>query len=202
LGGFASYLADRQHNVIIDGGLTYGSYQFDGTRNTLSGIANFSGGDTDVYDIFADVRGDVYNKDKLRITPMLSVHYLTANASSIIESGTAAALAVGSMNEDALLTEISLNAEYKAASNITLLANIGYTHNFIDPERQVDAAFILGRTPFSVIAPGMGQDIFSIGAGAIWNVTDAWSIGANYRAEFSSDTNPSNSVGVSVSYSF
>jgi len=202
LGGFASYLADKQRNIIVDGGLTYGSYQFDGTRNTLSGLANFDGGDTNVYDVFASVRGDVYNKDKLRLTPMLSVHYLDAKVGSINESGTGTALAVGSMSDDALLTEISLNAEYKATTTLTLLGNIGYTHNFLDVSRQVSASFIYGRTPFSVIAPGMGEDIFSIGAGAIWNVTDAWTVGANYRAEFSSNTNPSNSLGLSISYSF
>jgi hypothetical protein len=202
LGGFASYLANPQHNIIIDGGLTYGSYEFDGTRNTLFGPARFDGGDTGVFDLFASVRGDLYNKDKLRLSPMLSVHYLQADVDAITESGPITALAVDSMDEDALLAELALNAQYQAASNITLLGSIGYTHNFMDAERPVNARFVYGTSPFSVIAPGMGEDIFSVGVGAIWYLSDAWSCSANYRAEFSSDTEPSNAVGVSLSYSF
>ena len=106
------------------------------------------------------------------------------------------------MDEDALLAEIALNAEYQATTNVTLLGSLGYTHNFMDSERMVTANFIHGSTPFNVIATGMGQDIFSVGIGAIWNVTDALRIGTNYRAEFSSDSDVSNSVGVSASYSF
>ena len=202
LGGFLSYLANREHNIVVDGGVTYGSYEFDGTRHTLDGNARFDGGDTDVLDVFGSVRGDVYRNDKLRLSPMLSLHYLQANVDGITESGAGTALKVDSMDQDAFLAELSLNLEYKAMSNLTLLGNIGYTHNFIDAERQVDAGFIQGHTPFSVIAPGMGEDIFSLGVGAIWNVTEALSVGLNYRAEFSADMDPSNSVGVSVSYSF
>ncbi|MEI6655516.1 MAG: autotransporter domain-containing protein, partial [Verrucomicrobiota bacterium] len=202
LGGFISYLANAEHNVIIDGGLTYGSYQFDGTRNTLTGLARFDGGDTDVFDVFASVRADVYKTDKLRLSPMLSVHYLQANVDAVNESGPITALAVNAMDQDALFAEISLNAEYRMSNSLTWFGSIGYTHNFMDAERLVSAKFIYGNTPFSVIAPGLGQDLFSVGVGAVWNVTDALSIGANYRAEFGSDSNLSNAVAVSLSYSF
>ena len=202
LGGFVSYLANTQQNLSVDGGVTYGSYQFDGTRNSLSGLASFDGGDTAVFDLFASVQGDAYNKGKLRLTPLLSLHYLQANADAITETGTGTALAVGAMNEDALLAEVALNAQYQVTANFGLLGSLGYTHNFIDPSHQVNAGFIYGHTPFSVISPGMGEDIFSLGVGAIWNLAAAWSLTANYRAEFSSDTAPSNALGVSLSYSF
>ena len=202
LGGFVSYLADEQHNIIVDGGLTYGKYDFDGTRNTLDGVANFSGVGSNVFDVFASVKGDVYKNDKLRLSPALSLHYLTSSVDSINETAAGTALSVGSMDEDALLAEIDLNLEYKVAPSVRLLGNIGYTHNFIDSNRGVSASFVNGGSAFSVTAPGMGQDILSVGAGASWNVTDAFTLGVNYRAAFGSDSKVSNSLGVSASYAF
>ena len=202
LGGFVSYLANAEHNIILDGGVTYGNYSFDGHRNALGGKVSFDGGDTDVFDIFASVRGDIYKTDKLRLSPMVSVHYLNSSVDSIRESGGGTALDVDSMDENAVLAEITFNAEYKVSSNITLLGNVGYTHNFSDSSREVSANFISGGSPFSVNAPGLGEDFFSAGLGVIWNVTDSFSVGANYRAEFGADTDMSNSVGVGVSYSF
>ena len=202
IGGFVRYLANEQHNILIDGGLTYGQFSFDGNRDSLGGRANFNNVDSNVFDLFASVQGDVYNKNKLRLSPMLSLHYITSDVDSFTESGSGTALRVGSMNEEALPAEISLNARYDATDRLALLGNIGYTHNFMDSDRGVNARFVNGGTPFSVYSPGMGQDFFSIGAGVVWNVTDNLHIGANYRAEFGNDSGVSNSVGVGASYTF
>jgi hypothetical protein len=53
-----------------------------------------------------------------------------------------------------------------------------------------------------VTAPGLGDDIFSASLGGVWYINQAWSLGAGYRAEFSSDSDMSNSVGIGTSYSF
>jgi outer membrane autotransporter protein len=201
-GLFVSYLAQEQNNIIVSGGVTYGAYEYDGSRDTIGGVADFEDVDNDVLDIFASVQGDVYKTDKLRLSPMLGVHYLKSEVDSITETGVGTALAVDGMDEEALLAEISLNLEYKATSNVTLLGNVGYTHNFMDADRTVGASFMGGGTPFSVRAPGLGEDLFSFGAGVVWNVSDSWSVGASYRGEFSSDSDLSNSVGVGASYSF
>ena len=98
--------------------------------------------------------------------------------------------------------ELELELEYEVTSSFFVNGSIGYTHNFMDSDRNVSANFVRGGAPFTVVAPGMGDDIFSAGVGAVWFATDALSVGAGYRAEFSSDSDVSNSIGLGASYSF
>jgi subtilase-type serine protease len=202
LGGIVSYLANAQHNIIITGGVTYGSYEFDGHRATLGGVADFSGGDTDVWDFHVGVQGDVYKTDRFRLTPSLSIHYIDADTDSIKETGGLLPLSVRGMSEDALLAEIELRAEYAVTSNFLINGSIGYTHNFSDADRDVNARFRAGGNSFTVNAPGLGEDFFTAGVGAVWYINESFSLGAGYRAQFGSDSEVSNSVGVGLSYSF
>ena len=201
-GLFGSYLANAEHNILISGGLTYGSYEFDGTRATIGGINTFGGVDSDVFDLWAGVRGDVYSNDKLRLTPSLELHYISSETDAINEIGGASALTVPGFDEDALILEIDFTAEYEVVENVLLLGSVGYAHNFMDAERRIAAAFGGVGTPFSVVAPGMGEDVFSVGVGAVWHATDAWTFSTGYRAEFGSDQDTSNSFGLGASYSF
>ena len=202
LGAFGTFLANADHNILITAGATYGNYDFDGDRRTLGGKASFDGGDTDALDIYASVEGDVWKNDKFRITPSLGLHYIQAETDSIEESGSLLGLDVDSQDEDALLAEIDVKFEYKVLENVVLLGTVGYTYNFMDSDRDVDASFQAGGGNFRVTAPGLGEHTFTAGIGAVWYVTDALSIGVNYRAEISSDSDLSNSVGVGASYSF
>ena len=202
VGAFTRYQVEKTHNITIDGGVTYGDYDFDGQRSTMFGTADFDGGDTSVWDIFASLQGDVYKTDKFRLTPSLGLHYLVADTDSIEESGIGPALGVDSMDEDALLAELDLKFEYKVNSKFVAYGSVGYTHNFLDSEREVDAVFLGGGSPFSVVAPGLGDNIFSASIGGVWYINEALSLGAGYRAEFSDDSDMSNSVGIGASYGF
>ena len=201
-GVFVNYLANQEYNINVTGGVTYGSYEYDGVRNSLGGAALFNGVGQDVFDIYTEVRGDVYHNNRLRITPSLGLHYITSDTDSILEVGSGTALAVRGMDEDAFLAELELELEYEVTSSFFVNGSIGYTHNFMDSDRNVSANFVRGGAPFTVVAPGMGDDIFSAGVGAVWFATDALSVGAGYRAEFSSDSDMSNSIGLGASYSF
>lgn len=202
LGGFASYMLNQENNVTLSGGMTYGSYEFDGTRITQGGVASFSGVESDALDIWAAIQGDVWQTDKLRLSPSLGLHYIQADADSIVESGAGTSLTVRGQDEEALLAELELKLEYQAASNFLVLGSVGYTHNFMDADRDLTASFNAGGTPFTVTAPGLGDHSFSAGIGAVWHATEALSFGANYHAEFGSDIDMSNSVGIGASYSF
>jgi hypothetical protein len=85
---------------------------------------------------------------------------------------------------------------------VLLTGSMGYAHNFMDSDRKVSATFINGGSPFSVMAPGLGNDIFSASIGGVWFINKSWSFGAGYRAEFSTDSDTTNSVGVGSSYNF
>lgn len=201
LGGFVSYLANAEHNIIFDAGVTYGSYDFDGKRNGFGGVSTFDT-QSDVIDYFITVKGDAYKNDKFRLTPSLGIHYIDSDVDSFTEKGGLLPLSVRGMSEDALLAELELRAEYAVTSNFLINGTVGYTHNFSDADRSVSSSFIAGGSPFTVNAPGLGEDFFTLGVGAVWYINEAFTLGAGYRAQFGSDSEMSNSFGAGLSYSF
>lgn len=201
-GALASYLIKPEINLAVTGGVTYGNYDYDGTRFTGFGPVSF-GADSDVFDIHLGIEGDAYSDDKVRISPFLQFHYVTADTDSIRENGPAgnpAALLVNSLDDDAFFAEIGVKAEYQVSNQFSINGNLSYTHNFLDSDRTVSA--VMGGTPFSVSAPGLGENIFTVGVGAQYQVTEAFHLGANYRAEFSDDAEVANGVSIGGSYSF
>jgi hypothetical protein len=203
LGGFVSYLANARHNVLITAGVTYGSYDYDGDRESFTGKYDFST-DSDVLDYYIQVQGDAYKNDRFRVTPSLGLHYIDADVDGFDEEGVfpGTGLNIDGMQDDALLAELEVKFEYAVTSKFLVNGSVGYTHNFSGSERDVDAAFQLGGGGFSVTAPGLGDDIFSVGIGAVWYINEAFSAGFGYRAEFGSDQDVTNAAGIAVSYSF
>src|SRR5690606_997757 len=119
----------------------------------------FSGVGQDVFDVFVGVEGDVYRNERFRLTPSLSLHYITADTDSILETGGLAPLSVVGFEEDAFFAELDLKAEYAVTRNFLINGSIGYTHNFMDSDRTITATFAGGGgTPFAVTAPGLGED--------------------------------------------
>ncbi len=200
LGAFASYLANQDYNILVSGGLTYGMYEFDGTRNSIAGVSSFSGVDNNVWDVFVEVRGDVYTNDRFTLTPSLGLHYINSEVDTILETGGLAPLTVSGMEEDALFAELDLTAKYAVTRDFHVFGSIGYTHNFMDSDRSVSASF--GGLPFTVTSPGLAEDMFTFGAGAVWYATDAWTFNAGYRGELGSGQELSSSCGFGASFSF
>ena len=200
LGLATSYLIKPEINLMVTGGITYGNYEFDGTRNTFGGSAKFSGVDSDVFDTHLAIEGDAYSNDKLRVTPFLGLHYVNSDTDAFNESGTVSALLINAQDDDAFFTQIGVKSEYQVNNQFSVNANVSYTHNFSDSERQVNAK--LGGTPFAVSAPGLGEDFFTLGIGSQYQVSEAFRLGLNYRAEFSADADTANGVILGGSYSF
>ncbi len=202
IGAFATHRLNDAHNCTFDGGVTHGDYRFDGCRQSTFGNTTFNGGDTSVFHVFTSMKGDLYKTEKLRFSPSFGLHYLNAETDSIAESGAGTALNVDGMRNEALLAEWDFNLEYKVVSNFLLTGSVGYTHNFVDAERDVSASFVAGGSPFNVTAPGLGNHILSTSIDASWQVNESLNIGTGYRAEFSSDSNVAGSVGFGASYRF
>lgn len=200
LGAVGTYMIKQDMNLMLIGGVTYGNYDYDGSRQTFGGPANFSGVNTDVFDVHLAIEGDAYSDDKIRVTPFLGVHYVTSETDSFNETGPLAALAVGAQDEDAFFTELGVKAEYQFNNQLSFNGNLSYTHNFSDSDRKVNAN--LGGTAFAVSSPGLGEDFFTIGVGAQFQVTEDVRLGVNYRAEISDDADNATGVTIGGSYSF
>ncbi|MEP5507816.1 MAG: autotransporter outer membrane beta-barrel domain-containing protein, partial [Luteolibacter sp.] len=202
VGGFASYIIKPENNLLVRGGVTYGEYEYDGVRNGFGGPYNFGGVDANAWDVFVEVQMDVYKSDRLTLTPTFGIHYVNSDVDGFTETGGTLPLSVRSMSDEALLAEIELRAEYMVTDKFFVNGTVGYSHNFMDSDRTVNANFVGGGTPFSVRANGFSEDIFSVGVGATWYATDALSLGVNARAEFGSDQETTTSLGIGAAYSF
>lgn len=202
-GAFASYHINDETNTFVTGGITYGDFEYDGTRSSaFNGVSQFRGVDGESLDIFVEAQTDVYQSNKFRLTTTFGLHYIDTQVDGFTETGGLLPMTIDSMDNEALLAELELHAEYKVTERFLVNGSIGYTHNFIDGGRTVDAQFVGGATPFSVDSNGLSDDILSLGLGATWYATDSLSFNANYRAEFGSDQETSNTFGLGASFSF
>lgn len=199
LGAFAGYMIQPEINLMVTGGVTYGSYDFSGTRDSLGGPVTFDDVGSDVYDIHVAIEGDVYATDKIRVTPFLGLHYIQSETEAFTETGPSA-LVVDAHDYDALFTEIGIKSEYQLSQQFSVNGNLSYTYNHSGSDKNIGAS--LGGTPFAVSSPGLGKDFFTIGVGAQYQVTEALRLGANYRAEISSDAETANGFHIGASYSF
>jgi outer membrane autotransporter protein len=199
IGAIASYMIQPEMNLVATGGITYGSYEYDGDRQSLLGTVDFNA-DSDVFDVHFGIEGDAYRAENFRLSPYMQLHYITADTAGFTESGNGSALLVRGMDEDALFAQIGVKAEYQVTSRFSVNGNVGYTHNFMDSDRQVSAA--LGGAAFTVNSPGLGEDFVTLGVGAQFQATDALRFGINYRAEFSNDAEAANAISIGASYSF
>ena len=202
LGAFANYQLQKENAIALNGGVTYGNYDFSGHRNSLDGGAGIHGGQTDVFDIHLGASGDAFRTEKFRLSPGLGLDYLTSRMQAIHESGAGTSLNVNSRSEDAFLAEIALNAEYKVTSKASVLGKIAYTRNFSGTSRNLGASFAAGGPVFNVTAPGFDQDVLALGLGGSYSITDSVSLGLNYRAEFGTGARMANVLNVGSSFSF
>jgi len=199
LGAIASYTIKPEINLIATGGITYGCYDFSGTRFTGLGNAAFDEVGSDVYDIHVGLEGDAYAADNIRVTPFVEFHYIYSDTEAFTETGPGA-LSVDAYDYDAFFSEIGVKAEYQLTKQFSLNGNLSYTQNVSGSEKNIGAS--LGGTPFAVASPGLGNDFFTIGVGAQCQVTENVRLGINYRAEFSTDAEVANGVNIGGSYSF
>ncbi len=197
-GAIASYMVKPEMNLMVTGGITYGSYDFSGTRRSL-GLVTFDDVGSDVLDIHAAIEGDAYSTDKIRVTPFLGFHYINSKTEAFTETGLGA-LTVAAHDYDAFFTEIGVKSEYQLNEKISLNGNLSFTHNLSGSDKNIGAS--LGGTPFAVSSPGLGDDILTIGLGAQFQVTEAIRLGINYRAEFNTDAEAANGLSIGGSYSF
>jgi hypothetical protein len=195
LGAIASYTIKPEMNLVVTGGITYGSYEFSGTRTT----ASFDDVGSDVFDIHVGLEGDAYAANDFRVTPFVGFHYIYSDTEAFTETGLGG-LSVHAHDYDAFFSEIGVKTEYQLTKQVSLNGNLSYTHNLSGSDKNIGAS--LGGTPFAVASPGLGNDFFTIGIGAQYQVTEDVRLGINYRAEFSTDADVANGVNVGGSYSF
>jgi len=205
LGGFVEWTPQGEDGPWnVWGNLAYGSYEFDGHRRGLINRLSVSSFDADAFQLGVGVDYEVYEQNGLRVVPGIGLRYIDASTDGFTESGGADALHVGGLNEDQLLLDLALRLYYQEAGQpYAFHGEIGWQHDFSDASRDVSAILANGGgVPFSVEAPGLGEDAFTFGLGAIYDLGERYRIGLSYRGEVRSDSDMFNGLDLRVTTGF
>ena len=87
-------------------------------------------------------------------------------------------------------------------AKLSLNGRVGVSHDSSDTSRSVMANVVSEASSFSVRAPGMGHTALSLGMGANYNITNAWTVGASYRMSVAKDAQTSNSFYLNTALAF
>ncbi len=183
---------------------SYGSYEFDGTRAALGGVVTAAGFTSDVFEFGIGTGYTVVDTGDFRMTPKISLDYLNADVDRIAEFGGPGALLVGPQSAEMLLLELGVEFVYAPQMQPWGIAGeLGWQHDFKDASRPVSAAFGGGGgAPFTVIAPGLGEDAFYFTLRGHYDISDQWRLGVGYRGELRDDSDILNAVDARVTVSF
>ena len=216
LGLYAKALIDDRTHTLITGGLSYGKYSFDGNRSSLiatggggwsPGYSGFNNVDSDAFEFFLGASSIIYQTDKFRLLPAAGLRYVCGGMDGFAETtggpGSPVALVVGKDSYQSALAEISLRAEADLSARLTLDGRIGFTMTLgPDDPAALSARFATGNRAFRATAEGLDEDAFFCGLGATWRVRDNFGVGLHWRADFRSDADPENQVGLSAAFRF
>ena len=214
LGLFAKALVHAATHTLITGGISYGQYTFDGTRGSLIATgggwtpagAGFSGVDSDALEFYLGASSVAYQTEGFRLIPSIGLRYVCGGMNGFAEAagvpGSPIALVVDEDAYHSTLAELSLRAEADLTAGITAHGMVGFSAAINDDPAVLTAHFASGSRPLRASAPGLDEDAIFIGLGATWRVRDNLGLGLNWRADFRSDADMENTVGLSTSIQF
>ena len=214
LGLFAKALVHAATHTLITGGLSYGSYTFDGTRGSLIASdggwaragAGFRGVASDALEFSVAASSLVYQTERFRLIPAIGLRYVCGDRDGFAEAAGApaspVALAVGGDAYHSALAELSLRAEADLTAGITAHGMVGFSKGINDDPAVLTARFATGSRPLRATATGLDEDAIFLGLGATWRIRHNIGLGVNWRADFRSDADMENTLGLSTSVQF
>ncbi len=216
LGLFAKALVHERTHTVVSGGLSYGSYSFDGTRGSLIATggggwtpasASFSNVDSDALELFLGISSLMYQDHGFRLLPAAGLRYVSGSMDGFAETsgatGSPIALVVDRDSYQHALAELSLRAEADVTATLTLDGLLGVSVGLGgDDPAGLNARFATGSRPFRATAAGLDDDAVFLGLGANWRIRDNFAMGLHWRADFREDADMENTVGLSTSIRF
>lgn len=207
-------LPSSSREIRLSAGMSYGSWEFDGTRASASangsgwsqGFAAFSDADADAFDAFVGIESEVWSNDVFRLTPSLGLAYGSASSDAFRERqggvGSPIALAIDGAGRDSLATRIGVAAAADLNRFITLDGETGVQVALTEETERISGRFVAGSRPMAAIYEPLSDDLFYLGAGATWHASEMWKVRLGYRAELRSDADPLSAVNLSTSLHF
>jgi autotransporter-associated beta strand protein len=183
------------------GALSYGSYEFDGSRTGFLSELSVPNFDGSAFMIGAGVDYLAYENNGLRLIPNAGLSFFSASTDGFTEKGGADALSIDGQDQNSTLLQLAFRLEYqKPGEKFSFRGEMGWQHDLSDTHRDVVAT--LGSTDFRVNAPGLGEDAFFLDVGAAYDFNERYQLNAGYHAEFRRDADTLNSFNLGLKARF
>jgi outer membrane autotransporter protein len=205
IGTFSNYQFEDSGRTSIFGSLSYGDYSHDTLRRSFGGDVTADGIASDAFEFLIGTSTVVYEKEGFLISPSASFRYMSGSVDSFTESGAGVPLTVESQDFDSLLLDVGVDFTYEITERFSVGGRLGYVQELADSDHTVSSTFAASGAAaqdFQVTAPGMDDQAITLGAGLFYDVSDAVRVGATYRGEFGSDSQPSQSIGLGATFAF
>jgi hypothetical protein len=215
LGVLGEYLLDAKSRTRLIGGMSYGSYAFDGTRGSASatsagwmpGKVDFDDVDVDAFDLFIGVDAVAWKQDALTLIPSAGLRYAMTTMDSFNEStggapGAPIALDVSRDRHESLLLEFGMLAQVEVNPKLSLWGEGGFNIGLLDDGRVLAASFAKGSRGMRAEADGLDDDSLYLGCGAVYRITGDISAAIGYRADVRSGAEAQQELRLSSSWRF
>ncbi len=215
LGVLGEAMLEEASGTRLIAGISYGSYTFDGTRNSVAAArgewlpvaVGFSGISTDALDVSVGVDSVVFSNEHFRLVPAFCIHAATGSMDSFSENsnpaaGSPIALAVGTDHYTSVLAELSLRGEVVMTSKLAVSGQLGISGGIGDDPHVLTARFAKGSRPFQASSDALSNNFAFCGVSATYQLSSSASVALGYRAEFRSDAGTFNGLNLMSSFRF
>ena len=215
LGVLGEAMLEEASDTRLSAGISYGSYTFDGTRNSVAAASGgwlpvavgFSGVTADALDVSVGVDSVVFSNEHFRLVPAFCVHAATGTMDSFRENsnpavGSPIALAVGTDHYTSVLAELSLRGEAVVTSKLSVSGQLGISGGVGDDPHVLAARFAKGSRPFQTRSDALSNNSSFFGVSATYQLSSSASVALGYRAEFRSDAGTFNGLNLMSSFRF
>jgi autotransporter-associated beta strand protein len=200
---------DPAGSLRATGGIAYGTHRFDGSRGSATataagwspGFAAFSDVDADALDLHLGIDAVAWRSGGFQLMPSMSLNYTSASADAFRESG-ATPLVVDGTHRDSFVAGIALASRMEISSQLAIDGEFGFNLDLRDDTERVSARFAAGNRALAATGSPLADDLAFLGLGATWMAREDIGIRLGYRAEFRSDAEVLNSLGISSAFRF
>lgn len=190
-----------ERRLSLEGGASYGSYDFDNRRATTLGTA-IAKTNAEVYDLWGRAKAGIYHTERLDLSAFTGIAHTHATVSHSWERGVGDALTVGKIKDELVIGDIGAELSLALGSRIQLVGEAAYEHNFQEPRREVFARFASSASLFRVTAHGFDEDAVRGGLRVEYALSDRTKLSAHYSAAVSSNSEAAQTFGAKLQYRF
>lgn len=151
----------------LTGRVAYGTYQADGTRNVIGGVARFGGVDANSF-VYGGGLGYYQAFGRTVVSGSAEVLGINQTVDAFAESGEAGLdlFNIRRQRRDGAISRLNAQLGYSVTSNALTFVKVGYVHEFKDGLTPITADGAIDPISVTMTNPGLARDRVNAGLGA------------------------------------